>query len=346
MVFALATFFIARWRGSITAKRALGGVVVGLLVAVVSSGAGQHLCDAGTPPKWVTIAFGAALAGIVAVSAAREKLATGLCVGLVVESVALPMRLAHAYHHDALTGNRNHASGTFWHTPLTGIRPRRKDGRWVPESTEDCRMGRACLAEGRSTWPAASLASTIRARKEPVARVAGRFRPPSVLRDDAGRKPRLPRTADLAEAMQRRGGRAGGHHAIASCGSSSPGDLAIASGGARGASPRCGVREAVSVAPGGEGVHTPSAASAALRRAPRRPRHGQGRRHRGAATGGNCPTGRNAEPEGALGIPNGPTTGQEGMSRDAEGADRRGLEAIPRWRRAPSAGIVGMSGEL
>jgi len=104
--------------------RAVVSVVIFCCVAYPVQLAGMHECLEGRPPEVLEFVF-AGLAASLPWCFGRWKWPIPLGFMILLFAGTYRARtLAHSYHGDHITGNPEFSSGSFWHTSITGQRPR------------------------------------------------------------------------------------------------------------------------------------------------------------------------------------------------------------------------------
>lgn len=125
----------------------LAAVPFGLLLFAL----GLHHCDAGYPPPHIAIAFAVTIAALMSVSTRRDSakshvrpVVASVLVGVALMGAATERRLAGRYHAAGVTGNPRRASGAYWFSWMTGVRPARADKRLNASSDAQCREDDQC----------------------------------------------------------------------------------------------------------------------------------------------------------------------------------------------------------
>ena len=119
-LFVLSRFFTGKVAASISA------VVVLLVWHVFPEAQSAHWCHEGQPPTLFFFSFAVFSAFLTFKYFKRFALIAVPCLGIYVFSTIIGGQLASAYHSNNYTGNPVLASGSYWHTFFTGLRPRKE----------------------------------------------------------------------------------------------------------------------------------------------------------------------------------------------------------------------------
>jgi hypothetical protein len=121
-ILVVATSHIQRSSGLMALT--VSSVTLFTLTAFTMFMCGSHKCDEGGTPLSVIVTTGVLAASLPWVLRGHPWLLRGIVAAAIFVGANVASKLTHSYHRDDITGNPRHASGRFWHTPLTGKYPR------------------------------------------------------------------------------------------------------------------------------------------------------------------------------------------------------------------------------
>jgi len=142
-------------RSSFRWQAAVVGAVLAVPYWFVCFVPGLHHCDAGYPPIWISCAFATLFGSLVSVGGRpdtrrfRTLLAVPAIIAIGPAGVLTSARLASRYHAADVTGNPQFARGRFRFSAITGVYPRRTDGRCSARASSECEDTRCCEFSGQ-----------------------------------------------------------------------------------------------------------------------------------------------------------------------------------------------------